>query len=204
MHKPFSEYFSHFWCGRCWHFTVKFPLPQQRSWCGPVAFSLMVLHWWCNFMINHYNVCVKNGQTCASAGWFCQAGYFLIKWLLSSNTVLIWHVCASDLCNFRLFCLGRVPQGRGTPQGSRLGPIQFVFSQRSRSDGQQALQLSAIFCRWCRDAWLIQGIWFPRWAVARRTLGFATWYSLWKENVIFINVILQVFLVGTIPFNECY
>lgn len=140
----------------------------------------------------------------ASVGWFCQAGYFLIKWLLSSNNVLIWHVCASHLCNFRLFWLGRVflvyascilitdhqfhlqpssmitvtwsyPQGCGTPQGSRLGPIQFVLSQRSRSDRQQALQLSAIFCR-CQDAWLVQGIWLPRWAVARRTPTFAAWY----------------------------
>lgn len=67
----------------------------------------MVLHWWCNYMINHYNVCVKKGQTCASVGWFCQAGYFLIKWLLSSNNVLIWHVGSRDLCNSRLFRLGR-------------------------------------------------------------------------------------------------
>lgn len=34
------------------------------------------------------------------------AGYFLIKWLPSNNNVLIWPVCASDLCNFKLFWLG--------------------------------------------------------------------------------------------------
>lgn len=203
----------------------------------------MVLHWWCNFMINHYIVCVRKGQTCASAGWFCQDGYFLIKWLLSSNNVLIWHVCASDLeMQFLIILTGKSfflqpecffffsicltssdywssvlpptfihdysnfehPSGLWDTPGNQIGTYSVCVRPRLRSDRQQALQLSTIFCRWCRDARLIQGIWLPRWAVATRTPTFATWYCLLKENVIFINVILQVFLVRTIPFNECY